>query len=59
MNNYEWKKRWNGHTNILVKVLTGQEMYNWLYAHDENIKNINGDKFDGIIPMEILSQKCL
>lgn len=33
---------------ILIKILDGQAMYNWLYAHDEKIKNVNGDKVDGI-----------
>jgi len=33
---------------VKVKVLKGQEMYNWWYAHDEKIKNIKGDKVDGI-----------
>ena len=33
---------------IPVKILKGQAWYNWWYAHDEKIKNIWGDKVDGI-----------
>ena len=38
---------------ISVKVLKGQAWYNWHYAHDEKIKNIWGDKVDGIIKKRV------